>query len=101
MVNPHAGEVEIVIDGQPRTARLSLGALAELEDQLQSDSLVALVARFEGASYTTRDVIALLAAGLRAGGWQGTSRDLLHADIEGGPVAAARAAALLLSRAFG
>ncbi|QFU08263.1 hypothetical protein PARPLA_02861 [Rhodobacteraceae bacterium THAF1] len=101
MANPHAGEVDITLDGTLHTARLTLGALAELEASMQADSLVALVARFEGASYTTRDVIALLVAGLRGGGWHGTTRDLLHARIDGGPLEAARAAALLLGRAFG
>ena len=100
MANPHRGEVEITIDGQPHVARLTLGALAELEEALRADSLVALVARFEGASYTTRDVVALLAAGLRGGGWTGRADDLLTARIDGGPVAAARAAAELLARAF-
>jgi len=42
----------------------------------------------------------LIVAGLRGGGWQGSSSDLLSVEIEGGPMAAARAAALLLARAF-
>ena len=41
-----------------------------------------------------------LVAGLRGGGWQGTAADLRAVDIAGGPVAAARAAAELLARAF-
>jgi len=39
-------------------------------------------------------------AGLRGGGWRGSARDLITADIEGGPVRAAEAAAELLARAF-
>jgi len=39
-------------------------------------------------------------AGLRGGGWTGQGSDLLSADIEGGPVQAARVAAELLARAF-
>jgi hypothetical protein len=39
-------------------------------------------------------------AGLRGGGWRGTAADLLSAEVEGGPVAAARAAAEVLARAF-
>ena len=45
-------------------------------------------------------MLALIVAGLRGGGWQGGPGDLLGAEIEGGPVAAARAAAELLARAF-
>ena len=100
MANPFAGEVELVVDGVPRAARLTLGALAELEAALGEDSLVALVARFEGGCVASRDVMALLVAGLRGGGWRVTAQDLLAADIAGGPLGAARAAAELLARAF-
>ena len=100
MANPWAGEVELVIDGEPRTLRLTLGALAELEEALGEDSLVALVERFEGGRASTRDVLALVVAGLRGGGWQGRTSDLVAAEIAGGPLAAAKAAGQLLVRAF-
>ncbi|WP_138465170.1 gene transfer agent family protein [Poseidonocella sp. HB161398] len=100
MANPYAGEVELVLDGTPHVLKLTLGALAELESTLGEDSLVAMVERFERAAYSSRDVLALVVAGLRGGGWRGGPQDLLSAEIEGGPVAAARAAALLLARAF-
>ncbi len=100
MVNPLAGEVEITIDGVPYIAKLTLGALAELESALGDATLVDLVRRFEGGSYASRDVMALIVAGLRGGGWSGTAEDLVSADIAGGPVAAARLAAVLLARAF-
>lgn len=98
--NPWAGEVALVVDGQAYACKLTLGALAELEASLGTDTLVELVKRFESGGFSTRDVLALIVAGLRGGGWQGTSRDLLSADIEGGPVRAAEAAAELLARAF-
>ena len=47
MANPHAGEVEVVVDGVPRTAKLTLGALAELEASLGDDTMIALVHRIE------------------------------------------------------
>lgn len=100
MANPWAGEVAVVIDGERHVAKLTLGALAELEDALGSGGLVPLIERFEAGGYATRDVVALLLAGLRAGGWQGSAADLMVADIEGGPLEAARAAAALLARAF-
>ena len=100
MANPWAGEVEIVLDGRPHVARLTLGALAELEAGLAAESLLDLVARFEGGRFSSRDVLALVVAGLRGGGWPGTAADLMTAEIGGGPVAAARAAAELLARAF-
>lgn len=100
MANPHTGEVTVVLNGTPMVAKLTLGALAELEEELGAQSLVDLVARFEGAECASRDVLALLVAGLRGGGWRGRRDDLLSADIEGGPVEAARLAAQLLARAF-
>ena len=100
MANPWRGDVALVIDGQRHVMRLTLGALAELEAGMQSDSLVALVQRFEQGGFSSRDVLALIVAGLRGGGWQGQARDLAQAEIEGGPMAAARAAAELLARAF-
>lgn len=100
MANPHAGEVALVVGGERRVAKLTLGALAELEAALEVPSLVALVERFEGGAFSARDVLMVLAAGLRGGGWQGTAADLAKADTGLAPMAAARAAAELLARAF-
>ncbi|MBY6120124.1 gene transfer agent family protein [Mameliella alba] len=100
MGNPWRGDVVLVIEGQSHVMRLTLGALAELEAGLASGSLVDLVQRFETGGFSTRDVLALIVAGLRGGGWTGQASDLLSAEIEGGPMVAARAAAELLARAF-
>ena len=100
MVNRWRGEVALVLDGETVVMRLTLGALAELEDGLGEDSLVALVERFEAGRFSSRDVLALLLAGLRGGGWAGDAGQLARAEIAGGPMAGARAAAELLARAF-
>lgn len=100
MANPYAGQVEIRLDGQAYVAKLTLGALAELEADLGTESLIALVERFEGGKFSARDVLAVLVAGLRGGGWQGDMDALLAAELEGGPVASAHLAAQLLARAF-
>ena len=100
MANPWAGEVEVTLDGEAHVAKLTLGALAELEAAMGTDTLVALVERFETSRFSTRDVLMLIVAGLRGGGWQGTAADLLRVEIAGGAMEAARAAALLLARAF-
>lgn len=98
--NPFAGEVALVLDGDRRVLKLTLGALAELEACMAADSLVALVSRFETGAFAARDVARLLLAGLRGGGWQGDATTLMSAEIEGGPVEATRVAALLIGRAF-
>ncbi len=100
MVNPMRGEVEITLDGQPHAARLTLGALAELEAELQTASMIEMAARFEEGRFSAADVIAVVVAGLRGGGWTGGRADLLAMEVAGGPVGAAQAAALLLTRAF-
>ncbi len=100
MANPWTGEVAVLINGVPRDCKLTLGALAELEATLGAGSLVDLIRRFEGAAFSGADVLAVVVAGLRGGGWTGTAEDLLTAEIAGGPVGAAQAAALLLVRAF-
>lgn len=100
MVNPYRGEVSLVLDGRAYVLRLTLGALAELEEALAAGSLLALVERFESGAFSTRDLLALLGAGLKGGGWHGDLPDLMAAEIEGGPVGAARIAARLLAVSF-
>lgn len=100
MENPYRGEVSLVVDGVPRVARLTLGALVELEARLSVETLPDLVKRFEKGRYGSADVLALVVAGLRGGGWSGDLRDLANAEIEGGPLRAAQVAAQLLARAF-
>ena len=100
MANPYSGEVAIVLDGQSHKAKLTLGALAELEAALHTGSLIDMVERFEAGQFSSRDVLALIVAGLRGGGWQGTAADLRSVTIGGGPIRAAQLAAELLARAF-
>lgn len=90
----------LTIDGTRHVMRLTLGALASLEAELETESLVALVERFESGRFSARDVLALLRAGLSGGGSTDVADSLASAEIEGGPVIAARAAAELLARAF-
>ena len=99
MTNPWRGEVALVIDGQSYDLRLTLGALAELEAALQTGSLVEMVQRFESGAYSSRDVLAILRAGL-GGARADPMPDLDHGAIDGGPMRAAQVAAQLLVRAF-
>lgn len=65
MVNPWAGEAALTLDGRVHVLKLTLGALAELEAQLHAEGLIDLIERFEAGKYRSRDLIALLCAGLR------------------------------------
>ncbi|MEM6738985.1 MAG: gene transfer agent family protein [Pseudomonadota bacterium] len=100
MANYWAGEVALVVDGERRVAKLTLGALAELEGAMEGETLIALVERFEAGQHRASDVLALIVAGLRGGGWRGSAEDLLSSEIEGGPLEASRVAAALLVAAF-
>lgn len=100
MDNPWSGVVTLEVDGTKRAMSLTLGALAELETTLGEDTLVALVERFESGSFSSRDVLSLIVAGLKGGGWNVSTADLISAQIDGGPMGAAKAAAQLLARAF-
>ena len=100
MANPWTGEVALTINGERRVAKLTLGALAELEDRLGAGSITALVERFEAQTLKSVDVLALVCAGLRGGGWNGDLEALLDAEIEGGLLEAARVGARLLVLAF-
>ena len=94
MVNPYRCEAELVIGGQAYAMRLTLGVLAELEAEMETDSLMNMVQRFETGAFSARDLVMLLKAGLRGGGH---SVDL---DVDGGPIVAAQAAARLLAVTF-
>jgi hypothetical protein len=100
MANPWRGEVELVVDGEPRTMRLTLAALAELEARLKSESLIELIERFETGGFRVRDLIALLVAGLNGGGWKLSESEFVARRLDGGPIAAAEAAARLLKLTF-
>ncbi len=100
MGNPYRGDVDLVMNGETLPMRLTLGALAELEETLGDDSLMALIERFESGAFKAGDIVSLLVAGLRGAGWQGGQSELMTADIEGGPIEAAKRAGQLLKSAF-
>ncbi len=94
MVNPYRGEAELVIGGVAYVMRLPLGVLAELEAEMQADSLMDMVQRFETGGFSAGDLVLLLKAGLRGGGSD------VALDVDGGPIVAAQAAAKLLAVTF-
>ncbi|MDP3321422.1 MAG: GTA-gp10 family protein, partial [Bosea sp. (in: a-proteobacteria)] len=46
MITRHRGDIALMVEGEPRPMRLTLGALAELEHAFSVDSLPALGERF-------------------------------------------------------
>lgn len=100
MANPHRGEVDLITDQGALTMRLTLGVLAELEAELGTEGLVGIAERFEGGSFTSRDLIALLAAGLRGAGEDVAKSGVENLSFKGGATGAAQAAAQLLALTF-
>lgn len=100
MANPRRGEIDAKIDGKIYTLCLTLGALAELEAQLQASDLNGLAERFANGRIATRDLIAIIGAGLRGGGNPISNAELANMRIDGGAAGAAKIAVALLSATF-
>lgn len=101
MAIPQRGEIDAVIDGETRTLCLTLGALAELEQRLQTGDLVGLAERFASGRVSARDLTAIIGAGLRGGGNPISDDELARLTIEGGLKGAAQIAVRLLKATFG
>ena len=99
--NRRRGEVAAIIDGRECRLCLTLGALAELETAFGVDDLGALAARFTGGKLAARDIIAIVAAGLRGAGAAVDDDEVARMSIEGGLAGFARVAAELLIATFG
>ena len=99
--NRRRGEVSARLDGRDYRLRLTLGALAELEDAYGAEDLQALVARFSAGRFSARDLIRIIAAGLRGGGHDVADADVAAMQGGNGVAGHARLAADLLAAAFG
>ena len=102
MANRHRGEIEVDIGGARRRLVLTLGALAELEDALGAEDLVALTERFgAGGRLKARDLTRVIGAGLRGAGAAVTDDDVAVMSVEGGAQGYVRIAAELIQATFG
>ena len=94
------GAVTARLNGRTCRLRLTLGALAELEEALEADSLLALVERFERGHFSTRDLIRLITAGLRGAGNTITEEEVASMTHEDGVQGFVALAARLLAATF-
>ncbi len=99
-MNRYRGDAELMVDGQALPMRLTLGALAELEHAFAVDSLPALGERFTGGRLSARDVIRILAAGLRGAGGSIGDAQVAGLAFDGGLNGAIGAAIRLLEATF-
>lgn len=101
MVNRHRGETALLVAGEALPMRLTLGALAELEQAFAVDSLPALGERFVDGRLSARDIIRIIAAGLRGAGRTIRDEDVAGLSFDGGLSGAIGAAIALLEATFG
>jgi len=97
--NPHRGEVQASVDGQSYMLKLTLGALAEIEQALALD-LLEISERFETGQISAGDCLHVLAAAFRAGGNDLSDTDVAAMTFEGGPAGAFKLVAQLFIAAF-
>jgi hypothetical protein len=100
MANFHRGEIEASLGGTQRTLVLTLGALAELESAFGADDLMALAERFGTGRLSARDLVRIIAAGLRGAGESVTDDEVAALRVEGGVTGYVRIAANLIAATF-
>lgn len=100
MANSHRGEIEALLGGRMRTLVLTLGALAELESAFGADDLMALAERFGTGRLSARDLVRIIAAGLRGAGESVSDDEVAALRVEGGVTGYVRIAADLIAATF-
>lgn len=101
MPNRRRGEVALQLGAARYTLCLTLGALAELEDAFGVQDLMALAERFGTGRLSSRDLLTILAAGLRGGGHDMTDAEIARLPLSEGIEPVAAAIADLLTLTFG
>lgn len=99
--NRRRGEVAAIIDGREHVLCLTLGALAELESAFAVDDLSALAERFSSGRLAARDLMRVVAAGLRGAGAAVTEDDVAAMRFDGGMAGCAATVGELLGVTFG
>lgn len=101
MANKYRGEIETEIGGTKRRLVLTLGALAELEAAFGADDLAGLAERFGTGRLGARDLLRVIAAGLRGAGETIGDEDVARMPVPDGAAGYVRIAASLLEATFG
>jgi hypothetical protein len=100
MPNKYRGEIEAELGGCKRTLVLTLGALAELESAFAAGDLVALAERFGSGRLSARDLVRIIAAGLRGAGDDIGDDEVAAMTVNGGASGYVRIAAELIAATF-
>ena len=100
MPNRYRGEIDAELGGRRRVLVLTLGSLAELEAAFGADDLAALAARFGTGRMKARDLVRIIAAGLRGAGETVSDDEVAAMTVTGGVTAYVRIAADLIAATF-
>lgn len=100
MPNRYRGEIDAELGGRRRTLVLTLGALAELEAAFGADDLATLAERFGTGRMRARDLVRIIAAGLRGAGETVSDDEVAAMAAPGGVTAYVRIAADLIAATF-
>ena len=101
MPNLHRGEIEAELGGERRSLVLTLGALAELEAAFGADDLMQLAERFGSGRLSARDLVRIIAAGLRGAGMAVSDDEVAAMTVTGGAAGYVIIAADLIAATFG
>jgi hypothetical protein len=101
MTNAIRGAVSFLLGGRKRALVLTLGALAEMEEELGPDGLAGLAARLADGKLSVSDAITVIGAGLKGAG-EAMEREELGRAIPASDLRhALNTAAALLAASFG
>lgn len=100
MPNVYRGEISAHLGGRQRMLVLTLGALAELEFAFGASDLMALAERFGTGRLSARDLVRIIAAGLRGAGEAISDDEVATLTIDGGAAGYVRVAADLIAATF-
>jgi len=101
MANVLRGEIEAEIGGQKRTLCLTLGALAELESAFGAGDVIALAERFQRGCLSARDLVFIIACGLRGAGATVSNEEVAAMQAPGALNGFVKIAADLVAATFG
>ena len=101
MKNNYRGDIVAVLDNRSFTLRLTLGSLVELENSFNVDNLISLSERFETGKLSSKDILKIIACGLRGGGTDIGDEDVAKMSCDGGLKGYVDIAAQLLEATFG
>ena len=100
ITNRYRGEITATLDNRQWQLCLTLAALAELEAKLGEEDIGALAKRFSTGRLSSRDMLTIIAAGLRGGGHDISDEEAGEMRSQNGVTGYAQIVAELLTATF-